>query len=112
MVTEIDLPGFYEQLIEFAKVPGPPGPAATLVVGTTTTSAPGGNANVVNSGSSTAAVLDFTIPTGAQGPQGIQGLPGTGDVVGPAMAVVGELAIYSNTTGKLIGRLSPATRGN
>lgn len=31
---------------------------------------------------------------------------GAGDVVGPAGAVDGELAIYSGTTGKLIGRLA------
>jgi hypothetical protein len=31
---------------------------------------------------------------------------GTGDVVGPATSVANELAIYSDTTGKLIGRLT------
>jgi hypothetical protein len=33
---------------------------------------------------------------------------GTGDVVGPATSVANELAIYSDTTGKLIGRLTKA----
>lgn len=54
-------------------VVGAQGPAATLNVGTTTTSAPGGNASVTNSGTSSAAVFNFTIPTGAQGPQGPTG---------------------------------------
>ena len=56
--------------------------AATIMVGTTTTSAPGENASVVNSGSSSAAVLDFTIPRGAQGPQGVQGQQGIQGIQG------------------------------
>ncbi|WP_225706129.1 hypothetical protein [Bradyrhizobium cenepequi] len=43
---------------------GVDGTAATVTVGTTTTGAPGTAANVTNSGTSLAAVLDFTIPTG------------------------------------------------
>jgi hypothetical protein len=48
-------------------------------VGTTTTGLPGTSASVVNSGSTSAAILDFTIPRGdkgEQGPQGPQGEPG------------------------------------
>jgi len=54
---------------------GPAGPAgangaaATIAVGTTTTGAPGTPASVVNVGSDSAAVFDFTIP---------QGVPGSG----------------------------------
>jgi hypothetical protein len=64
---------------------GPQGPAATVAVGTVTTGVAGTNASVSNSGTSGAAVLDFTIPQGAkgdignigpQGPQGIQGVKG------------------------------------
>lgn len=59
--------------------PGPPGPqgpagrdgvdgqAATVTVGSTTTTSPGTNANVTNSGTSSAAVLNFSIPRGNQG---------------------------------------------
>lgn len=43
------------------------GMAATIAVGTTTTLAPGLPATVANSGSSSAAVLDFGIPTGSDG---------------------------------------------
>lgn len=56
--------------------PGTPGTAATVTAGTTTTGAPGTNASVVNSGTTSAAVLDFTIPRGDVGPQGPQGDPG------------------------------------
>lgn len=59
---------------------GPQGPTLVAVaVGTTTTGAAGTDAAVVNSGTSTEAVLDFTIPrgdTGATGPQGPQGATG------------------------------------
>jgi hypothetical protein len=52
---------------------GPTGPrantgaAATVAVGTVTTGTAGGSATVTNSGTATAAVLDFTIPRGASG---------------------------------------------
>ena len=46
---------------------GSAGSAATVTVGTTTTGNPGTNASVVNSGTSSAAVLNFTIPKGATG---------------------------------------------
>jgi len=53
--------------------PGLQGNAATVAVGSTTTGAAGTNANVTNSGTGSAAVLNFTIPRGEQGIQGIQG---------------------------------------
>ena len=63
--------------------PGPqgePGTAATIQVGTVTTGAAGSTATVTNSGTSSAAVFDFTIPQGAKGDTGAQGPPGeTGD---------------------------------
>ena len=69
---------------------GPPGPAATIAVGTTVTGAPGSAASVSNGGTSSAAVLNFTIPagaggaTGATGPAGPQGDPGAAGPSGPA----------------------------
>jgi hypothetical protein len=62
---------------------GTAGAAASMTVGTVTTGAPGSSAAVVNAGSSSAAVLNFTIPagaagaTGAAGPQGATGPAGT-----------------------------------
>jgi len=53
--------------------PGAPGPAATVAVGTVTTGAAGSSAAITNSGTSSAAVLNFTIPQGAAGPPGAAG---------------------------------------
>jgi Collagen triple helix repeat (20 copies) len=61
-----------------AGLQGNPGAAATIAVGTTATGAPGSNASVSNSGSSSAAVFNFTIPAGIQGPIGPQGPSGSG----------------------------------
>lgn len=44
-----------------------PGPAGTIAVGTVTTGAPGTDVEVENVGTSTAAVLNFTIPQGDPG---------------------------------------------
>lgn len=44
---------------------GPPGSAATIAAGTTTTGKAGTSASAANSGTSSAAILDFTIPRGA-----------------------------------------------
>lgn len=57
--------------------PGSPGAAATIAVGTTTTGNPGTNASVTNSGTSSAAVFNFTIPKGAKGDPGDPGTPGS-----------------------------------
>ncbi len=52
---------------------GDPGSAATIAVGTTTTLSPGSSATVVNAGTSSAAVFNFGIPTGATGATGAAG---------------------------------------
>lgn len=52
------------------------GSAATIQVGTTTTGEPGTDAQVTNSGTSSAAVFNFVIPRGPQGEQGPQGIQG------------------------------------
>lgn len=49
---------------------GPAGNAATITVGSVTTSAPGTSAQVTNSGTSSAAVLDFVLPKGKDGADG------------------------------------------
>ena len=76
---------------------GVDGTAATIAVGTVTTGAPGTSATVVNSGTSSAAVFDFTIPRGDPGSGS-----GTGDVVGPASSVNNSVALFNGTTGKLL----------
>jgi hypothetical protein len=52
---------------------GAGGPAATIAVGTVTTGAAGSSASVANVGTSSAAVLNFTIPAGATGAKGPEG---------------------------------------
>ena len=52
---------------------GPQGDAATIAAGTTTTGDEGTDASVVNSGTSSAAVFDFTIPKGDTGATGAAG---------------------------------------
>jgi hypothetical protein len=52
---------------------GPTGLAATVAIGTITTGAPGTQAAVTNSGTDSAAILNFTIPQGATGPAGSGG---------------------------------------
>lgn len=56
---------------------GSPGAAATVTVGATTTGQPGTNASVVNAGTQSAAVLNFTIPKGAKGDTGATGSAAT-----------------------------------
>ena len=60
---------------------GAPGAAATVTVGTTTTGEAGTEASVTNSGTTSAAVLNFTIPKGAKGDKGDKGDTGN---TGPA----------------------------
>ena len=47
-----------------------PGPAGTVEVGTTTTGEPGTPADVINTGTPSAAILNFTIPKGEKGDRG------------------------------------------
>jgi hypothetical protein len=64
---------------------GPPGNAATIEVQSTTTTAPGTDADVINIGSPTAAYFEFYIPrgdTGATGATGPQGPAGPGVAAG------------------------------
>ncbi len=57
---------------------GAAGTAATIKVGTVTTGAAGTAATVTNSGTASAAVLNFTIPQGAKGDKGDKGEQGSG----------------------------------
>lgn len=52
------------------------GPAATVAAGTTTTIAPGGNAEVTNVGTASNAVFNFKIPAGQTGADGQDGSDG------------------------------------
>jgi microcystin-dependent protein len=74
---------------------GNPGAAATIAVGTTTTGAAGSNASVNNSGSSSAAVFNFTIPQGATGPTGPVGPTGSNGDSLPVGAVFAFTSLTS-----------------
>lgn len=65
------------QVVGATGATGPAGAAASITVGTVTTGAAGTEASVTNGGTSSAAVLNFTIPQGAQGVQGEQGITPT-----------------------------------
>lgn len=72
---------------------GSPGAAATISIGTTTTGQPGTNASVTNVGTSSAAVLNFTIPKGAKGDTGATGATGS-----PGAAAT--VSVGTTTTGQ------------
>ncbi|HEX9009803.1 MAG TPA: hypothetical protein VF804_05510, partial [Holophagaceae bacterium] len=67
---------------------GPAGAAATVTVGTTTTGAAGSSASVTNSGTSSAAVLNFTIPQGSSGPTAVHVVSGGSYAVGASDRMV------------------------
>lgn len=81
-------------------IPGPrggdgaPGAAATVAVGSTLTGSPGTPAAVTNSGTSSAAVFNFTIPQGQQGPVGDRGPQG---IQGPSGAAA-NIVVGTTTT--------------
>lgn len=78
--------------------PGPAGAdgaAATIAVGSVTTGEAGTQASVTNAGTSSAAVLNFTIPRGAKGDKGDTGDAGPQGEQGP----VGPAGEYTAGTG-------------
>lgn len=66
--------------------PGATGPAGTITVGTVSTGAPGSSVVVTNVGTPENAILNFTIPEGEQGIQGLTGNKGWS----PAFAIVSD----------------------
>lgn len=71
---------------------GPSGNAASVQVGSVTTGAAGTTASVVNTGSSSAAVLNFTIP------QGARGVPGSGGGTGGGTSGVAYATMYHSVS--------------
>lgn len=76
---------------------GNDGSAATVDVGTVTTGAPGTQASVTNSGTSSAAVFDFTIPRGADGTNGTDGTDGA-SISASAVAITGGHRLTISST--------------
>jgi len=75
---------------------GADGQAATISVGSVSTGAAGTSASVVNSGTSSAAVFDFTIPRGDKGDTGSTGAAGTNaTITGVTASVDGNVGTPS-----------------
>lgn len=77
---------------------GPAGPAATIAVGSTTTGNPGTNASVTNSGTSSSAVFDFTIPRGADGQDGQDGQDGAAATIAVGNVTTGAAGSSASVT--------------
>lgn len=71
--------------VDYGQLQGVTGQSATINVGTTTTGNAGTNASVTNSGTSSAAVFNFTIPRGANGSQWYTGTGITGTSTTPTI---------------------------
>ena len=76
---------------------GSQGPAGTVTVGTVTTGAAGSQATVTNTGTPSAAVLDFTIPRGSPG------TPGSTPANPEFTATASTLAAGSSATASVTG---------
>lgn len=72
---------------------GNPGAAATVTVGTTTTGEAGTEASVTNSGTTSAAVLNFVIPKGDKGDKGEKGDPGQAGESGTQVTSIAPLTV-------------------
>lgn len=85
---------------------GSPGAAATVAVGTVTTGTPGGSASVTNTGTSSAAVLAFTIPRGADGAAGAAGANGAAGADGadgaPGLDAASCTVTFAGETSKTV----------
>ena len=83
---------------------GPTGPGATVSVGSVTTGAAGSPASVTNTGTTSNAVLNFTIPQGQPGAGGANGTSGT-DVSAASVyhSVSNQFLFYSVTSGNFSG---------
>jgi len=78
---------------------GQPGQGATVDAGTTTTSAPGGDASVTNVGTTQNAVFNFTIPRGEIGPDGDAGTQQVGTVTTNQLTPGSNNTVVINNSG-------------
>jgi len=98
--------------------PGPQGATGPTVVsvavGTTATGAAGSSASVANVGTSTAAVLDFTIPRGDKGETGAQGAKGDTGSTGAKgdKGDTGETGAQGSAATISVGSVSTGTAGS
>ena len=77
---------------------GADGKSATISIGTVTTGAAGSNASVTNSGTSTDAVLNFTIPKGDKGADGKDGTNGNAATIRIGTVITGTAGSEASVT--------------
>lgn len=85
--------------------PGAAGTAATIAVGTVTTGAPGSSATIVNAGSSSAAIFNFSIPRGDVGATGAAVSTGATGPAGPS--IVSSPTVVSPVFGTAYAATTP-----
>ena len=87
------------------------GSSATVEIGTTTTGNAGTNASVTNTGTSSAAVFNFTIPRGADGTNGTNGTNGSDGADG-ATGATGAQGPAGNAATIAIGTVTTGAAGS
>ena len=88
---------YFIRALQYQNFVGPQGPAGTIAINSTTTTLPGTNASVTNTGTPEAAVLNFFIPRGDQGVIGPQGPAATVAVGSTTTLPAGSNAAVSNS---------------
>jgi hypothetical protein len=91
---------------------GAQGPAGTIAVGTVSTGAAGSSASVTNSGSATAATLNFTIPRGDQGLQGNTGPMGPKSVAIANPTATEKVALFFTTSAQTVSQIRSSVFGS
>ncbi|MBR5434452.1 MAG: hypothetical protein IK117_08440 [Bacteroidales bacterium] len=90
---------------------GAAGQAATITVGSTTTGSAGTNASVVNSGTSSAAIFDFTIPRGADGQDGAAGQDGFSPIATVSQTASGATISITDSQGTTTANITNGVNG-
>jgi hypothetical protein len=97
---------------EYASLRGPEGLAATVTVGTVTAGTAGGTPTVTNSGSSSAAVLNFSLVPGNTGPTGATGATGsTGPQGNTGTFAIGTTTSVTNSGTASVTNVGSSTAG-
>jgi hypothetical protein len=97
---------------EYASLRGPEGLAATVTVGTVTAGTAGGTPTVTNSGSSSAAVLNFFLIPGNTGPTGATGATGsTGPQGNTGTFAIGTTTSVTNSGTASVTNVGSSTAG-
>ena len=88
---------------------GPAGTAATITLGTVTTGAAGSNVAITNSGNSSAAVLNFTIPRGANGNDATAAVTSVAGRTGAVTLGISDINSLSTTLDNKVGNSGSET---